>query len=136
MRNALLLKSTMKNADRARQCLLDAEPISECPNCNTHLTTASETGKQRLLCNLNNEGGFQQNYDLLPVLKEEAYLRLHPEKRKCRAFLEFCGEGDIPAMLDCLSLEEESDQEMEDAEKGEAPSRGRGVLDCQLLQNP
>lgn len=63
-----------------------------------------------------NEGGPQENLDILPLLKEESYLRAYPEERKCRAFLEFCREGDIEALVDLLNDEEEDDNEDEDQE--------------------
>lgn len=66
------------------------------------------SGKQQILCNLRNEGGLQEALDILPLLTEETYLRTFPEERKCRAFLEFCAEGDIEAIVDLLDDEDES----------------------------
>ena len=82
-------------------------------------------GEQQVLCNLLNEGGPQENLDILPLLKEESYLRAYPEERKGRAFLEFCREGDIEAIVDLLNDEEEDDDEEED--EGEEMDIEEGV---------
>ena len=85
----------------------------ECPNCHKTLTSTSNEGVEQLLCNLRNEGGFQENLDILPLLTEESYLKAYPEDRKKRAFLEFCREGDVPAIVGML--QPDSDEE-DDAE--------------------
>ena len=86
-----------------RQCLLDSYSMSECPNCGRNLITTIPSGEQQLLCNLKNEGGLQEGLDMLPILTEESYLKAYPEERRCRAFLEFCGEGDVEAIVDLLN---------------------------------
>lgn len=86
-----------------RQCLLDSYSMSECPNCGRNLITSTPSGEQQLLCNLKNEGGLQERLDMLPILTEESYLKAYPEERRCRAFLEFCGEGDVEAIVDLLN---------------------------------
>ena len=86
-----------------RQCLLDVYSMNECPNCGIGLTSNSSTGEQQILCNLKNEGGLQERLDILPLLTEEMYLKAYPEERRCQAFLEFCGEGDIEAIVDILN---------------------------------
>lgn len=48
---------------------------------------------------MRNEGGIQENLDILPILTEEGYLKTFPEERKARAFLEFCKEGDLEAIV-------------------------------------
>jgi len=98
------------------QCLLDAYQVHECPHCNKTLTSASEDGVQQLLCNLNNEGGLQESLDILPLLTEESYLKAYPEERKARAFLEFCREGDLQAIIDMIRPD--SDAEDEDQQGG------------------
>ncbi|SLM39553.1 hypothetical protein LPUS_10127 [Lasallia pustulata] len=98
------------------QCLLDAYTITECPVCGRNITSSIAPGEQQVLCNLLNEGGPQENVDILPLLKEESYLRAYPEERKCRAFLEFCREGDIEAIVDLLNDDEDDDDEDEDEE--------------------
>ena len=41
----------------------------------------------------------QENLNILPFLAEECYLRANPEERIGRAFLEFCREGDLQAVV-------------------------------------
>ncbi|KAI9724756.1 MAG: hypothetical protein M1812_000031 [Candelaria pacifica] len=84
------------------QCLLDAYTVTECPNCSASLTSISSTSEQQVLCTLRNEGGLQEGLDILPLLTEEGYLHAFPNERRCRAFLEFCREGDIEAIVDLL----------------------------------
>lgn len=81
---------------------MDAYTYTECPSCSKHLTSISTSGNPQLLCNLSNEGGFQEHLDILPLLTEEAYLKTYPEERRCRAFLEFCREGDVEAIANML----------------------------------
>lgn len=95
-----------------RQCLLDSYSMSECPDCGRNLITTTPSGEQQLLCNLKNEGGAQEGLDMLPILTEESYLKAYPEERRCRAFLEFCGEGDVEAIVDLLNDDDgEEDEE-------------------------
>ena len=92
------------------ECLLDSYELAKCPNCSKDIvsspasSSSSRAGEeaQRILVDLNNEGGMQQQIDIFPILKEESYLRAYPEERKCRAFLEFCREGDHRAIVDLL----------------------------------
>lgn len=54
-------------------------------------------------------------------MTEESYLRAYPEDRICRAFLEFCREGDVSAIVDLLKScddDDESDDEMDDEPRG------------------
>ena len=98
--------------------------MSECPKCGINLVSTRTTslGEQELLCTLKNEGGLQENLDILPLLTEESYLKAYPEERKCRAFLEFCEEGDVEAIVDLLEDEEE------EATIGEGAGRHIDVL--------
>jgi len=41
---------------------------------------------------------------------EEGYLKANPQERKCRAFLEFCREGDVMAVVDMLEPDEDEDE--------------------------
>ncbi|KAG9678860.1 hypothetical protein KCU69_g12739, partial [Aureobasidium melanogenum] len=70
------------------QCLIDEYQVTECPSCHQNLLTPGPSGGQQLLCTLHNEGGVQENLDILPILTEEAYLHAYPEDRISRAFLE------------------------------------------------
>ena len=95
-------------------CLLEAYQVTSCPNCQKELTSSSHEGVQQLLCNLNNEGGLQENLDILPLLTEESYLKAYPEDRKARAFLEFCREGDVQAIVGMLRPDSDDDEGDED----------------------
>ena len=63
---------------------------------------------------MNNEGGLQESIDIFPILQEESYLRAYPEERKCRAFLEFCREGDHKAIVDLLNSGDDEDDSDDD----------------------
>ncbi len=79
----------------------------ECPSCSKTLSHWTTSGEQQLLCNMSNEGGVQKGLDILPLLTEEVYLKSRPKERRCRAFLEFCREGDIEAIASVLRDEED-----------------------------
>ena len=104
------------------ECLLDTYEVSKCPACNADITSypaggssSNSDSQPRILVNMNNEGGLQESIDIFPILQEESYLRAYPEERKCRAFLEFCREGDHKAIVDLLnSGDDEDDSEDED----------------------
>lgn len=100
------------------QCALDqASHIAvhlTCPSCDAYLPTNQSgpsvtnpvfhTSQQlpSVPCRYASDGGVEENYDILPVLTEEAYLEGHPSERRSRAFLTFCGEGDVPAAVELL----------------------------------
>lgn len=43
---------------------------------------------------------------------EESYLKAYPEERRCRAFLEFCEQGDVEAIVNCLHyVDDDSESE-------------------------
>jgi hypothetical protein len=120
-----------------RDCLLEAYQITQCPNCDKDLATTSPNGTQQLLCNLNNEGGLQQNLDILPLLGEESYLKAYPEERKCRAFLEFCREGDIKAVISLIQDSDEDDSEDEDEMQDDTqPGKRIGPDELLRYQDP
>jgi hypothetical protein len=81
------------------ECFLEAYTITECPNCSKSISSLSSGGQQQVLCTVRNEGGTQTDFDILPTATEEAYLRAYPEERKAHAFLEFCREGDLDAIM-------------------------------------
>lgn len=49
-----------------------------------------------------NEGGVQHGLDILPDLREEAYVVAHPEARPARAMHVMCAEGDVAGLLELL----------------------------------
>ena len=111
-----------------RQCLLDAYSMTECPKCGRDISTTGASGEQQILCNLNNEGGLQTGLDILPLLSEESYLKAYPEERRCKAFLEFCAEGDIEAIVDLLDNDE--------ATAGEDSDNVEARIDVLRYQDP
>ncbi len=56
-------------------------------------------GEQQVLCTVRNEGGVQEDFDILPSATDEAYLRTYPEERKGHAYLDFCRMGDVDALV-------------------------------------
>ncbi|KAL8710823.1 MAG: hypothetical protein Q9220_004626 [cf. Caloplaca sp. 1 TL-2023] len=114
-----------------RECLLDSYEMIRCPHCSKDILSFTSSGLEQILCNLTNEGGRQEGLDILPILKEESYLKTFPEERKCRAMLEFCAEGDVGAILDLLNDEEDEDFAMKvDGEDAARP------LDVLRYQDP
>ncbi|GME28983.1 uncharacterized protein LTHEOB_848 [Neofusicoccum parvum] len=93
------------------ECLLDAYSVTDCPNCHSSIVSVAPDGGQQVLSNIHNEGGQQQNIDILPLLSEEGYLKAYPEERKCRAFLEFCREGDVDAVIAMLQDDDSDDED-------------------------
>ncbi|KAF2263949.1 hypothetical protein CC78DRAFT_560540 [Lojkania enalia] len=117
------------------QCLLEAYQITQCPNCGKEIASHSPNGCMQVLCDLDNEGGAQTNLDILPLLSEESYLKAYPEERKCRAFLEFCREGDVNAIVGMLQdEEEEEEEEEEDEEMGDGGHHGKRIGPDELLR--
>ncbi|KAK7180947.1 hypothetical protein DPSP01_000589 [Paraphaeosphaeria sporulosa] len=110
-------------------CLLEAYQITECPSCGKNIASTSAAGAQQVLVTLNNEGGLQENLDILPLLTEESYLKAYPADRKCRAFLEFCREGDMSAIIGMLQGDNESDSDSDDDMADEAEGEGEDTAD-------
>ncbi|KAH6713042.1 hypothetical protein BKA61DRAFT_484022 [Leptodontidium sp. MPI-SDFR-AT-0119] len=109
------------------QCLLDESPeialSLACPACqNSIVSTApgpSATNSMvpptspqpQVITRYHNEGGIQENLDILPLITEEAYLDANPAARPARAFMTMCGEGDVTGVVELLkALEEEPDE--------------------------
>ncbi|MCJ1252180.1 hypothetical protein MMC30_009419 [Trapelia coarctata] len=121
------------------QCLLSAYQILQCPSCASNISSISTTGDQQILCTLHNEGGLQTDLDILPLLTEEIYLKAYPEERRARAFLEFCREGDVEAIIGLLkkatgdSDSDDEDEEEEDEEDGDEDEEGLKLTPAQIL---
>ncbi|KAF4342720.1 ring finger [Fusarium beomiforme] len=99
------------------QCLFDQSSdvalSLKCPSCsvylpvneggpsvtNPFLSTAPGTA---ILTRYTNEGGIQENLDILPSITEEAYLESHPEARPARALHVMCAEGDVGGIVELL----------------------------------
>ena len=85
----------------------------KCPGCESHLPvnaagpsstnaflqSASDTP---ILARYSNEGGVQENLDILPSITEEAYIQNNPEARPARAFHVMCSEGDVAGIVELL----------------------------------
>ncbi|KAF7558500.1 hypothetical protein G7046_g5670 [Stylonectria norvegica] len=99
------------------QCLLDQSTdvalSLKCPSCSTYLpvnepgpstTNSFLSNPQRatVLVRYVNEGGIQEDLDILPSITEEAYLETHPETRPARAFHVMCVEGDVGGIAELL----------------------------------
>jgi hypothetical protein len=118
----------------SRDCLLEAYQVTECPQCGKDIASTAN-GAQQVLCNLNNEGGLQEDLDILPLLSEESYLKAYPEDRKARAFLEFCREGDYKAIVEMLQDDEvDDDDEDEDEAMADSDQSGKELGIDKLLR--
>ncbi|KAK5990975.1 hypothetical protein PT974_09250 [Cladobotryum mycophilum] len=93
------------------QCLMDEASTlcisPKCPNCNTFISTnegGSSTASTTtvILVDYTNEGGLQQNLDILPSIKEEAYVQDNPESVPARALHIMCAEGDVEGIVELL----------------------------------
>jgi hypothetical protein len=82
----------------------------------------------QVLCTVRNEGGVQENFDILPPATEEAYLRTYPEERRGHAFLEFCREGDVDAIIHMIKDEDDAEEDDEDDEEGAQPDDNAETL--------
>ncbi|CZR60505.1 uncharacterized protein PAC_10401 [Phialocephala subalpina] len=129
------------------QCLLDESPQIAldlaCPACQNSIvsTTPGPSSTNRLLpqsspqpfilSRYHNEGGIQENLDILPLITEEAYLEANPSKRPARAFMIMCAEGDVTGIVELLkNLQEDGmdeDDEEEEEEDGEKMKPGEVV---------
>lgn len=126
------------------ECLLNSYEYDKCPACGRSIVTHppstssvfSSDQTEQIIVDITNEGGLQTGIDIMPILKEENYLRAYPEETKCRAFLELCREGDYRAVVDLLKSTSEGivanaddwDETM-DHDSGEEPSRGEKTAD-------
>jgi hypothetical protein len=114
------------------QCLHDqAAEIAvslKCPSCSTYLPSnaagPSSTNAflqtpqgASILARYVNEGGVQDDLDILPTLTEEAYLSAHPEARPARAFHLMAGEGDVGGMVEVLQDVDSDEEEEMDAQR-------------------
>ncbi|EMC95970.1 hypothetical protein BAUCODRAFT_510586 [Baudoinia panamericana UAMH 10762] len=126
------------------ECLLESYEYSKCPQCSQSIISSSAgssspQSEDRIIVDLDNEGGLQRGIDIMPLLKEESYLRTYPEERKCRAFLEFCREGDHRAIADLLkSCGEEFTAEDEDGNliTEQAPGSSKAADEILRYQDP
>ena len=97
-----------------RECFIEGYTITQCPNCSKEISSLSTQGHQQVLCTVRSEGGEEKNFDILPAATEEAYLRTYPEERRGHAYLQFCREGDIDAIVQLMRDADEADAEEEE----------------------
>lgn len=122
------------------ECLLESYEISKCPACSRDITSNTSSGSSatasnaKILVDLNNEGGLQQQIDIFPILQEESYLRAYPEERKSRAFLEFCREGDHRAIVDLLKSCTQTPDDPVDGEDMETDFTGSSKSPDEILR--
>lgn len=96
----------------------------QCPSCSSSIVTtlsgSSATNtilppasqQPQVLTRYHNEGGVQENLDILPLITEEAYLDANPAARPARAFLTMCAEGDVAGIIELLkAIEEDRDED-------------------------
>ncbi|KAL8654330.1 MAG: hypothetical protein Q9210_001567 [Variospora velana] len=102
---------------------------------NEDVLNHAASGEEQILCNVKKEGGLQEGFDILPILKEESYLKAFPEERKARAFLEFCAEGDVGAILDLVKGGEDEDEESNMNPSGNAEGAAKPI-DVFRYQDP
>ncbi|KAI4164834.1 MAG: hypothetical protein LQ342_001467 [Letrouitia transgressa] len=94
------------------ECLVDAYNLTICPCCARDISSHTSAGLEEVLCSLNNESGLQHEVDILPLLKYESYNKAFPEEQRSRAFLAFCAEGDVGAVIDLVNDDgDDSDDE-------------------------
>ncbi|CVK90061.1 uncharacterized protein FMAN_16079 [Fusarium mangiferae] len=99
------------------QCLLDQSSdvalSLKCPSCDAYLpvneggpsvtnTFLSTPPGTAIFTRYTNEGGIQENLDILPSITEEAYLESNPEARPARALHVMCAEGDVGGIVELL----------------------------------
>lgn len=64
-----------------------------------------------MLTRYHNEGGIQENLDIFPLIKEEAYLSANPAARPARAYMIMCAEGDVGGIVELLdAIDEDADE--------------------------
>ncbi|ORY65248.1 uncharacterized protein BCR38DRAFT_342145 [Pseudomassariella vexata] len=123
------------------QCLLDQSSeiaISlKCPACQSQIA-ANSAGPSvtnpflhaasgvTILTKYTNEGGVQEDFDILPSITEEAYLEANPEARPARAYHIMCSEGDTEGIVDLLR----------DAETGESDEPVMATAQLLRYQDP
>lgn len=94
------------------QCILDnASSVANsltCPACNTYLSSSTPPTINAVYTS---EGSSGEPLDLLPTIREEAYLSTNPGARPARAMQTMCAEGDVQGILELLSETEETERD-------------------------
>lgn len=110
----------------SRQCLLDESPQIAldlaCPACERSIVSTSPgpsatntilpaQEEPHVIARYHNEGGVQENLDILPLITEEAYLDANPAARPARALMTMCAEGDVSGIMELLQDIDEIEEE-------------------------
>lgn len=96
------------------QCLLDQSSYValnlKCPSCERFLpvnqagpSVTNTPQSQAILTRYTTEDGVEENYDILPIVTEEAYLESHPGERRARAFHVMLSQDDVLGVLELLN---------------------------------
>ncbi|KAI1462574.1 hypothetical protein F4805DRAFT_1757 [Annulohypoxylon moriforme] len=108
------------------QCLLDqAAELAKslkCPSCGAEISTntagpstsdpfVQSVPGAAILTRYTNEGGIQENYDILPEITEEAYIEANPEVVPARAYHVMCSAGAIDSIIAILRDVEQTQTE-------------------------
>jgi hypothetical protein len=112
-----------------RQCLLDESSkvalSLKCPSCQsalistppspsaTNSPTSGRPQSPQILTRYTNEGGVQDNLDILPLIIEEAYLEANPSARPARALMHMCSQGDVGGIFELLQTVDEDHEDGE-----------------------
>jgi hypothetical protein len=86
------------------------------------LYSSSQSQASQILTRYTNEGGVQNNLDILPLITEEAYLDAHPSERTAKAFMVMCREGDVDGILRLFQTVQITQQEYDDEPSSMSPA--------------
>ncbi|KAI1211671.1 uncharacterized protein F4807DRAFT_398079 [Annulohypoxylon truncatum] len=121
------------------QCLLDqAAELAKslkCPSCAAEIATRTagpstsnpfvqSVPGAAILTRYTNEGGIQENYDILPEVTEEAYVEANPEVLPARAYHVMCSTGDVENIVAILR----------ETEQARTERHGRALSATQLIR--
>lgn len=87
---------------------MDVVSSLQCPGCGSPLAPSAGSSSSAvaasplILTTYASEGGVEQDLDIFPVLREEAYLESNPEARPARALHIMAAEGDVEGAVDLL----------------------------------
>lgn len=79
----------------------------------TNSLTLGHPQTPQILTRYTNEGGVQDDLDILPLITEEAYLEANPSARPARAFMHMCSQGDVSGIFELLQTVEEDHEDGE-----------------------
>jgi hypothetical protein len=91
-----------------------------------------------ILARYTNEGGVQENLDILPSITEEAYLEANPEARPARALQVMCAEGDVEGIVELLrdAAAAAAAEEEEEVVVWDSPTHTAQIVQLVCYQDP